>query len=74
MRVSVEKNIPLVFGGEPSAEYTSYYDYEDIEHVDETRFNRFVNLGINAEDMYEKLNRSVDMRDLFPIVFHLKKN
>ena len=39
--------------GEPSSEYTAYYDYEDdkIETVDETRFNRFVNLGITAEDM-----------------------
>lgn len=74
MRVSVEKKIPLVFWGEPSAEYTSYYDYEDIEHVDETRFNRFVNLGINSEDMYEKLNRTVDIRDLLPYSFPTKKS
>jgi len=73
MRISVEKKIPLVLWGEPSAEYTSYYDYEDIEHVDETRFNRFVNLGINAEDMYEKLNRNLDIRDLYPYSFPDKK-
>ena len=38
--------MPLVFWGEPSAEYTAYYSYDEAEEVDERRFNRFVNLGI----------------------------
>ena len=50
-RVAIDKKIPLVIWGEPSAEYSGYYNYEDIEYVDARRFNRFVNLGISAEDM-----------------------
>src|SRR5260370_20697270 len=43
MQVAVNFNIPLLFWGEPSAEYTSYYGYDEVEEVDERRFNRFVN-------------------------------
>lgn len=58
MRVAINYNVPVVIWGEPSAEYTSYYDYEDgVEEVDEERFNRFVNLGITAEDMLGMLGR-----------------
>ena len=31
MQIAVKFNIPLIFWGEPSAEYTSYYDYEAPE-------------------------------------------
>ena len=34
MWVAIEKKIPLIFWGEPSADYTSYYSYEDEELVD----------------------------------------
>ena len=51
MQVAVKFNIPLIFWGEPSAEYTSYYGYGEEEEVDEKRFNMWVNLGITAEDM-----------------------
>ena len=64
MWVAIRYNIPLIFWGEPSAEYTSYYSYEQAEEVDEKRFNRFVNLGINASDMYFRLGGTVDERDL----------
>ena len=43
MQVAIEKKVPLIFWGEPSAEYTSYYGYEDQEFVDEERFNRYAN-------------------------------
>jgi N-acetyl sugar amidotransferase len=66
MQVAIRYNIPLIFWGEPSSEYTAYYDYEQEEEVDEKRFNRYVNLGINAEDMYYRLGGSVDKRDLLP--------
>ena len=66
MKVAIEKNIPLVIWGEPSSEYTAYYSYEDDEEVDEKRFNRFVNLGITAEDMIYRLDENVAMRDLEP--------
>src|SRR5262249_50619183 len=43
MHIAVKFKIPLVIWGEPSAEYVSYYTYEQPEEVDEKRFNRFVN-------------------------------
>ena len=69
MWVAIEKKIPLIFWGEPSADYTSYYSYEDEELVDSKRFNRFINLGINADDMFLKLQGQVDLRDLKPYTY-----
>ena len=51
MQLAVKFNVPFVVWGEPSAEYTSYYGYDEKEEVDERRFNRFVNLGITADDI-----------------------
>lgn len=73
MHLAVKFNVPLVMWGEPSSEYTQYYDYEDdeIEQVDETRFNRFVNLGITAEDMLGMIkdDTTIDPRDLLPYTY-----
>jgi N-acetyl sugar amidotransferase len=70
MHIAIKFNVPLVFWGEPSSEYTAYYDYRDdlIEEVDESRFNRFVNLGITAEDMKGMIETDFDLdpRDLIP--------
>lgn len=66
MRLAIEKKVPLIFWGEPSAEYTSYYSYDQVEEVDEKRFNRYINLGISADDMYVRLGGEVDERDLKP--------
>ena len=66
MQVAVKEQIPLIFWGEPSAEYTAYYSYDQPESVDEERFNRYVNLGITAEDMIIRLGDNVDERDLEP--------
>lgn len=70
MHIAVKFNVPLVIWGEPSSEYTNYYDYADdeIEEVDETRFNRSTNLGITAEDMYGMIKNDfpVQPRDLIP--------
>ena len=66
MWTALEKKVPLIFWGEPSAEYTAYFSYDQVEEVDEKRFNRYVNLGISAEDMYVRLGGNVDMRDLKP--------
>jgi N-acetyl sugar amidotransferase len=81
MHVALKYNTPLLFWGEPSSEYTAYYDYKDdeVEEVDETRFNRFVNLGITAEDMAGMIKGDFDFdfRDLkpytYPAVRDLKK-
>jgi N-acetyl sugar amidotransferase len=75
MQIAVKFEVPLLFWGEPSAEYTSYYSYDQgIEEVDERRFNRFVNLGITAEDMEGMLDDSVTMRDLEPFAYPKMKD
>ena len=73
MHLAIKYNTPLVLWGEPSSEYTAYYDYQDdeVEEVDETRFNRFVNLGITAEDMKGMIEDDIDLdyRDLAPYTY-----
>lgn len=73
MHIAIKYGTPLVMWGEPSTEYTAYYDYADdeIENVDETRFNRFVNLGITAEDMANMIKDDfeLDPRDLAPYTY-----
>jgi N-acetyl sugar amidotransferase len=73
MHVSIKFNVPFIVWGEPSSEYTAYYDYRDneIEEVDETRFNRFINLGITAEDMAGMIKKDFDFdpRDLAPYTY-----
>lgn len=65
MQIAVRFQVPLLIWGEPSAEYTAYFDYDDIEEVDEKRFNRFVNLGITADDMVGMIE-GVEPRELEP--------
>ena len=74
MQVAISHNVPLVIWGEPQAEYTAYYSYEDTlnetEEVDEKRFNRFVNLGITADDMIGMLDdEDIDPRDMDPFKY-----
>lgn len=69
MWVAIRYNVPLVFWGEPSSEYTAYYSYAQPEEVDEKRFNRYVNLGISAQDMLVRLEGAVDERDLWPFSY-----
>ena len=66
MWVAIRYHVPLIIWGEPSSEYTSYYSYDQPEEVDEKRFNRYVNLGISAEDMYIRLDGKIDKRNLKP--------
>ncbi len=69
MQIAVKFNVPLIIWGESSAEYTGYYDFdeENLEERDEVSFNRYVNLGINAEDMHEFINDGIITdRDLSP--------
>lgn len=69
MWVALEKKIPLIFWGEPSAEYAAYYSYQQKEEVDEKRFNKFTNLGISSLDMYIRLGGNVDERSLKPYTY-----
>ena len=69
MWVAMRYNVPLIFWGEPSAEYTSYYSYDQPEEVDEKRFNRVTNLGISAVDMAVRLGGEMDERDFKPYTY-----
>ena len=69
MHVAMMHKVPLIIWGEPTSEYVSYYSYEENEQVDEKRFNRVVNLGMNAEDMVGFLDGSVTRRDLWPYTY-----
>ncbi len=69
MHIAIKYKVPLIFWGEPSAEYTSYYSYDQPEEVDEKRFNRFVNLGITALDMAVRLGGDLDERDFKPYTY-----
>jgi len=69
MQVAIKYNVPLIIWGEPSAEYTAYYRFDQKEEVDEKRFNRYVNLGISADDMLVRLQGLVDEKDLLPFKY-----
>jgi N-acetyl sugar amidotransferase len=69
MQIAVRFKIPLILWGESLAEYMSHYSYEEIEEVDEKRFNRAMNLGMTADDMYEFLGGRVERRDLLPFAY-----
>lgn len=75
MHIAVKFNVPLIIWGEPSSEYSAYYDYENAEEVDETRFNMFVNMGITAQDMIGFLNdKNFTLKDLQFHVYPDKKD
>jgi len=74
INTAIEKKIPLLFYGEPSAEYSSHYSYKFNEKLNVEKFERIVNLGIHAEDMIEMIkerypNESFDTMDFKPYVF-----
>jgi len=78
IRIAIEKKVPLIFYGEPSSEYSSFYDYSEAEWVDEEKFNRVINLGINAEDMLGMLkerypNENITEHDVKPYIFPSKR-
>ena len=74
MQVAIKYNVPLIIWGEPSAEYTAYYRFDQKEEVDEKRFNRYVNLGLSADDMLIRLQGLVDEKDLIPFKYPLLKD
>tara|TARA_Y100000590_G_scaffold470717_1_gene668369 strand:- start:7666 stop:8829 length:1164 start_codon:yes stop_codon:yes gene_type:complete len=78
MRIATKFKIPFIIWGEPTGEYASFYSYDEVEEVNEERFNRFVNLGITAEDIKGMLDNSIsdyspDERDFLPYTFPSKK-
>ena len=74
MHMAVRFEIPLLIWGESTAEYHSWYTFEEMEEVDEKRFNRLMNQGITADDMYEFLQGRVEMRDLWMFNYPRRKD
>jgi hypothetical protein len=73
MQIAVRFQVPLIVWGESLAEYHSWYTYEEMEEVDEKRFNRAMNQGITADDMYEFLGGRVSKRDLWMYTYPPRK-
>lgn len=73
IHMAIRFEIPLIFWGESLAEYASWYSYDEMEEVDEKRFNRAMNLGMTADDMYEFLEGRVSKRDLWLYAFPSRK-
>lgn len=69
MQIAVKFNIPLVIWGEASSEYRAYHDPNELEELDRKKFDEIVDLGIDADEMFELLEGKVDKRDLMPFVF-----
>ena len=67
MQMAIRFGVPLVVWGQPNTEYNAYFRMDEPELVDEKRFNRYVNLGITAEDMVGMIeDGTVTLRDLEP--------
>lgn len=73
MQIAVLYNIPLVIWGEASSEYRSYHKAEEIEELNQKTFDQIIDLGIDANKMYELLEGKVEKRDLAPFVFPTKE-
>lgn len=74
LQIALKFKVPLILWGEPLAEMSAYYTYEDdeIEFEDETKFNMVRNLGITADDMWGMIHtpeHPVDRRDLIPYTY-----
>ena len=74
MQIAVRFEVPLIFWGESLAEYHSWYTYEELEEVDEKRFNRVMNQGITSDDMFEFLQGRVSKRDLWMFTYPSRKD
>lgn len=66
MQMAIKFQVPLVIWGQPNTEYNAYFRMDEPELVDEKRFNRYVNLGITAEDMVGMVGDGIELRDLEP--------
>ena len=74
MHMAVRFEVPLLFWGESTAEYHSWYTFEEMEEIDEKRFNRMMNQGITADDMFEFLQGRVERRDLWMFDYPKRKD
>ncbi len=73
MQMALKFQVPLVIWGQPNTEYNAYFRMDEPELVDEKRFNRYVNLGITAEDMVGMVGGGIELRDLEPFRYPPKE-
>lgn len=73
MQMAIRFQVPLVIWGQPNTEYNAYFRMDEPELVDEKRYNRYINLGITAEDMAGMLGPEIDARDLEPFRYPPKE-
>jgi N-acetyl sugar amidotransferase len=73
MQMAIKFQVPLVIWGQPNTEYNAYFRMDEPELVDEKRFNRYVNLGITAEDMVGMVGNGIELRDLEPFRYPPKE-
>ena len=73
MQMALKFQVPLTIWGEPNTSYNAFFRMDEPELVDEKRFNRYINLGITAEDMVGMLDDEVTMRDLEPFRYPPKE-
>jgi len=73
MQMAIKFQVPLVIWGQPNTEYNAYFRTDEPEFVDEKRFNRYINLGMTAEDMVGMVGGGVTMRDLEPFRYPPKE-
>jgi N-acetyl sugar amidotransferase len=71
---AIRQEVPLIIWGEPSAEYASFWSYEEEEPRDDQHYNLTINLGLNPEDIVHMLDDTVSdypvtLRDLKPYMF-----
>ena len=73
MQQVLRHRIPLVIWGEPIGEYQhfdyGYGDDDELEQVDEKRFNRVAINGMTAEDMLGMFDGRLTARDLAPFSY-----
>ncbi len=74
MQMAIKFQVPLVIWGQPNTEYNAFFRMDEPELVDEKRFNRYINLGITAEDMAGMLGPDIDPRDLEPFTYPPKED
>ena len=63
IRMALLHKVPLIFYGEPQAEFNTYYDYtvDGLDYENEDRFNMLRTLGITAEDMHGMINSEKEL-------------
>ena len=67
MHMAIKHQVPLIIWGQANSEYNAFYRQGEQEEVDETRFNRYVNLGLTAEDMVGMAK--VELEALWPFTY-----